>query len=86
MTKEEKEKLYIICEMFDKHSGCPIFFEHINNLWLSSILGLNKARHDAAATLITDDYFRGGLDAINFIQDQISEYAHAKEMSAPTKA
>ena len=75
LTKEEKQKLYEACTSFANKSGYDDFFHHIENLWLSSILGINEARGKSAATLISDDYFRGGLEAIHFIKSNITEYA-----------
>lgn len=86
LSVDERNKMYAACESFNGSSGEEIFFEHLNNLWISSILGLNKVRHDSAATLITDDYFRWGLEAINFVKDQIAEYAQAKDLNKPNKA
>jgi hypothetical protein len=47
---------------------------------------MNKMRHDTATPLITDDYFRGGVDMLQFLKLQVEEYAQASELNKPNVA
>ena len=87
----QRDLIYIACESFARYQGYDMFFKHLKNLYVSSTLGLNEEFTKANMKLITDDYFRGGLDMMDFLQKQITEYSKAKSMSVnraapPTKA
>jgi hypothetical protein len=81
----DRESIYRACEAFSQTEWFELFFRHLKNLYVSSILWLNEINRRDWATPITDDTFNWGLEMMSFIYTTIQEYSQAKEMRKPNK-
>lgn len=83
LSKDDRNTLYQGCETFHKSKAYEIFFDHTTNLYISSVMWLNKIRHDAGVPSISNEYVQWAIEMLQFIKENIAEYAQAKDLSQP---